>query len=274
MERWLFSACVLMNHNTFKSGNYSLYPSLSASYQPIEAFKISASWSKSTRMPTFTELYYNTATHQANENLLPEKSESIDLSFGYRNALINAQLTGFLLWGRNMIDWIKQQPADNPTSTNITKVSTQGIDASIRLRLYSLIPALGERAALSVAYTRLSQEYDTGEHISQAANAISYLRDKLVIGFNHRIAGNLSANWYFRLQKRMGDYEKYENYAATGIRETYPAFSTLDLLLDYRWEDFNVHLTVNNLYNTKYVDWGNVPTPGFWLSGGVSYTIK
>jgi iron complex outermembrane receptor protein len=274
LDRWLFSAGILMNHNTFKSGNYSLYPSLSASYRPIDALKISASWSQSTRMPTFTELYYNTATHQANENLLPEKSESIDLSLGYHNTLIDIQLAGFSLWGRNMIDWIKQQPTDNPTSTNITKVSMQGIDASIRFRLYPLIPALEERATLSVAYARLFQEYDAGEHISQAANAINYLRDKLVIGFNHRIAGNLSANWYFRLQKRMGDYEKYEDYAATGIRETYPAFSTLDLRLDYRWEDFNVHLAANNLYNTKYVDWGNVPTPGFWLSGGVSYTIK
>jgi iron complex outermembrane receptor protein len=241
---------------------------------PIDAFKIAASWSKSTRMPTFTELYYNTATHQANENLFPEKSESIDLSFKYHNALFDAQLTGFLLWGRNMIDWIRRQPTDNPTSTNVTKVNTQGIDASVRMHLYKIISALGEKSAISVAYTRMFQEYDAGGQISQAANAINYLRDKLIINFNHRIAGDLSANWYFRLQKRMGDYEKYQNYTSTGTWETYPAFSMLDLRLDYRWEDFNFHLTTNNLYDTHYYDWGNVPTPGFWLSGGVSYIIK
>jgi iron complex outermembrane receptor protein len=274
LERWLFSAGVLMNHNTFKSGDYGFYPSVSASYRPASPFKIAASWSKSTRMPTFTELFYNTETHQANENLLPEKSESADLSLSYNNALFEAQLTGFLLWGRDMIDWIKQREEDKPTASNITKVNTQGFDASVRFRLYDLIPALGERAALSVSYTRLFQEYDADGNISQAANAINYLRDKLIIGLNHQIADNLSANWYFRLQKRMGDYEKYENYAATGIRETYPAFSTLDFRLDYRWDDLDIHLSANNLYNTKYFDWGNVPTPGFWLSGGVSYKMK
>jgi iron complex outermembrane receptor protein len=274
LEKWLLSAGVLMNHNTFKNGNYELYPSVSASYRPAEAFKIAASWSKSTRMPTYTELYYNTATHQANENLLPEKSESVDLSFGYHNRLIEARLTGYLLWGRNMIDWIQKTLSDNLTSTNITKVDARGIDASVRIRLCDLTAALGENAALSVAYTRLFQEYDAAGNISQSANAANYLRDKLVVGFNHRITGNLSANWYFRLQKRMGDYERYDNYAPTGIREGYPAFSTLDLRIDYRWTDWNFHVNANNLYNTRHFDWGNVPTPGFWLSGGIAYTVK
>ncbi|GHU89499.1 TonB-dependent vitamin B12 receptor [Bacteroidia bacterium] len=273
-EQWLFSAGVLMNHNTFKSGDYGFYPSLSASYRPIDAFKIASSWSKSTRMPTFTELYYNTATHQANENLLPEKSESADISFGYTHSLIDAKLTGFLLRGRNLIDWIRLNPADKPQSSNITEVNTQGVDASVRLRLYSILNALGDKSSLSVAYTRLFQEFDAGGTISESANAINYLRDKLIIGFNHKITGNFSANWYFRLQKRMGDYEKYENYVGTGIRESYPAFSTLDLRLDYHWEDWNLHLSANNLYDTHYFDWGNVPTPGFWLSGGISYTIR
>lgn len=273
-EQWLFSAGVLMNHNTFKSGDYGFYPSLSASYRPIDAFKIATSWSKSTRMPTFTELYYNTATHQANENLLPEKSESADISFGYAHSLIDAKLTGFFLWGRNLIDWIRLNPEDKPQSSNITEVNTQGIDISVRLRLYSILNALGDKSSLSVAYTRLFQEFDAGGTISESANAMNYLRDKLIIGFNHKITGNFSANWYFRLQKRMGDYEKYENYVGTGIRKSYPVFSTLDLRLDYHWEDWNLHLSTNNLYNTHYFDWGNVPTPGFWLSGGISYTIR
>ena len=274
LDQWLFSAGALMNHNTFKNNDYGFYPSLSASFRPADAFKIAASWSKSTRMPPFTELYYNTVTHQANENLLPEKSESLDLSFGYTHPLVDAKLTGFLLSGRDLIDWIRVNPADKPQSSNITAVNTQGIDLSLRLNVYRILPEIGEKSSFSVAYTRLFQEFDAGGTISQSANAMNYLRDKLIIGFNHKITRHVSANWFFKLQKRMGDYEKYENYVTTGIRESYPAFSTLDLRLDYHWNDWNFHLNANNLYDTQYFDWGNVPTPGFWFSAGICYSIR
>ncbi|MDR1860530.1 MAG: TonB-dependent receptor [Bacteroidales bacterium] len=273
LNKWLVSAGVLMNHNTFRSGEYGFYPSLSASYRPVEAVKFTSSWSKSTRMPTFTELFYNTATHQANENLLPEKSESFDLSAGYHTPLFDASITGFLLWGRDMIDWIKELPTDKPTSSNITEVNTQGIDANIRFRLNRITPMLGNHSVLSVAYTRLWQNYDANGLISQSANAINYLRDKLVVGVNHRIVGNLSANWFFRLQKRMGTYEKYENYTATGEFDGYPAFTTLDMRLNYDFGDCSIHINANNLYNTRYFDWGNVPTPGFWLTAGVKMRL-
>jgi len=266
LSRWLFSAGVLMNHNTFRNGEYGFYPSLSASYRPVDAIKIAASWSRSTRMPTYTELYYNTATHQANENLLPERSESLDLSLRYRNSRIEVGITGFMLWGRDMIDWIKVNADDKPTSSNITKVDTRGIDASLRL-------LLGNQTSLSVAYTRMSQQYDAGETISESAAAINYLRDKLTVGFNHPVVGALTANWQLRFQKRMGTYEVYDNYVATGRYADYPAFATLDLRLDYRVGGLLFHLNATNLTDTKYCDWGNVPTPRFWLMGGVGYSF-
>ncbi|MDR3236087.1 MAG: TonB-dependent receptor [Prevotellaceae bacterium] len=274
LKKWLFSAGVLMNHNTFRSGDYGFYPSLSASYRPAEPLKIAASWSKSTRMPTFTELYYNTATHQANDSLLPEKSESFDLSLTYRHRLFDAALTGFLLWGRDMIDWIRYAPTDNPTSANITKVDTRGADASLRFRVGRVLPVLGENSFLSVAYTRLFQEYDAEGYISQSANAMNYLRDKLTAQLHHRIYGNWSASWYFRFQKRMGTYQRYENYApVAGVFDAYPSFSTLDLRIDYRLDNWNFHVSAVNLYDTEYFDWGNVPTPGFWLTGGISVSL-
>jgi iron complex outermembrane receptor protein len=273
-EKWVFSAGVLLNNNTFTGNEYRLYPSVNVSFRPFGNAKIAASWSKSTRMPTFTELYYNTETHQANENLKPEKSESTDLSFHYRTGFFEANLTGFLLWGRDMIDWIKVKEGDKAFSSNLTKVNTQGIEGIFRFRLVELFPALGEKSALTVGYTRLFQEYDARGHISQSANALNYLRDKFTVQFNHRIYGELSAGWYFRLQKRMGVYEKFENYKSAGRFEPYPVFSTLDLRLNYRYREWDFHVSVNNLYDTHYFDWGNIVQPGFWLSGGIVLCVK
>jgi iron complex outermembrane receptor protein len=68
----------------------------------------------------------------------------------------------------------------------------------------------------------------------------------------------------------MGVYRRYENGADMGIHP-YPAFSTLDVKLYYEFKKTTFHVDINNIYNTRYYDIGNVPQPGFWLTGGVSY---
>lgn len=269
LEKFVFSAGVLMNHNTLLNGKYKFYPSVSASYRPMDGFNISSSWSKSTRMPTFTDLYYTTETHNGNSGLKPEKSESLELNFKYSQSFFSAYLTGFLLWGRDMIDWVKVD--DKWASWNLTKVDTRGVEMGVKLRLGDVIPALGGQSSLSLDYTRMHQTSDTQEMVS--LYSLNYLRDKFTAQFHHQIYKGLSAGWYFRFQKRMGFYEKYENLEKVG-NEPYPAFSTLDLKLNYKYNDLMFNLSMNNLYDTHYFDRGNIPQAGFWLMGGISYTFR
>ncbi|NLY25351.1 MAG: TonB-dependent receptor, partial [Bacteroidales bacterium] len=48
-------------------------------------------------------------------------------------------------------------------------------------------------------------------------------------------------------------------------------FSLLDLKANYALSNMDIFMQVNNLFNTTHVDFGNIPQPGFWLSGGISY---
>lgn len=274
LDKLVLSGGALINYNTFISGKYKVYPSLSASYRPWDSFTIASSWSKSTRMPTFTELFYNTETHIANDNLLPEKSESTDLTFRYRHSIVEFSATGFLLWGKNMIDWVKEDKDSKPTSTNITRINSQGVESNLKLYLSTILPILGENPSLTLGYMHMWQDYDTNEYISESKNKLNYLRDKFTIQFNHKIINRLTANWFFRTQKRMGRYSKYVDNKNTGELVSYASFSTLDLKLDYKIEKLTVHLSMNNLYNKKYIDYGNIEQPGFWLSGGLSYALR
>jgi len=268
----VLSAGVLMNHNTLLSGKYRFYPSVSVTYRPVEGFNISSSWSKSTRMPTFTDLYYTTETHNGNSGLKPEKSESLDLNFKYNKSFLSAYLTGFLLWGRDMIDWVKVNATDTKwASWNLTKVDTKGVEMGVKFGLADVFPVLGEQSSVSLDYARMHQTSDAQNMIS--LYSLNYLRDKFTAQFHHQIYKGFSAGWYFRFQKRMGFYEKYENLVKVG-NEHYPAFSTLDLKLNYKYNDLQLNLSMNNLYNTHYFDRGNIPQPGFWLMGGISYTFR
>lgn len=273
LDYFVISAGVLMNHNTLENGKYKFYPSASIAYRPTDAINIYTTWGNSSRMPSFTELYYTTETHDSNENLLPERSQSIDLGFKYKNSFISAYITGYMMWGRNIIDWVRKQREDGKivsASWNHIAVNTQGIETGVRFRLSEILPVLGENASLSLDYTRLHQDSDTKGQSSMFK--LNYLRDKFTSTFNHRVYKDFSVGWYFRYQQRMGMYTVYENSINTERIEPYKAFSTLDVKLNYQYESFLLHINLNNLYNTKHNDVGNIPQPGFWLTGGISYT--
>lgn len=269
LEKFVISAGVLMNHNSLQSGEYEFYPSVNITYRPVDELNISSSWTKSTRMPTFTDLYYTTETHDGNDGLKPEKSESLDLGIKYQNSTISTYLTGFILWGRNMIDWVRVE--DKWASWNLTEVNTQGVEMGIKIRLANMLPVLGKQSFLSLDYARMHQSSDSKDLLS--LYSLNYLRDKLTTQFHHHIYRGLTAGWYFRYQKRMGFYEKYENLEKVANVD-YPAFSTLDLKLNYTYDDISFNISLNNLYNTHYFDRGNIPQPGFWLTGGISYTFR
>lgn len=272
LDKFVLSAGVLMNHNTLQDGEYEFYPSASISYRPVNKVNISTSWSKSTRMPTFTDLYYKAPTHVGRNDLKPEKSESLELGLKYRETFFSAYLTGYLLWGTDIIDWVKERPEDKAyTAWNMSKVDTKGIEMGVQFRLGDALPFLGEHSSFALDYTRMNQTGDTGEMISMYS--LNYLRDKFTAKFHHQIYKGLSAGWYFRFQKRMGVYEKFTDLKSAGY-EHYPAFSTLDLKLNYQYNDMKFNLSMNNLYDTDYYDRGNIPQPGFWLMGGISYTFK
>jgi iron complex outermembrane receptor protein len=274
LEHFVLSAGVLMNHNTLEDGKYKFFPSASVAYRPDDKINIYTTWGKSTRMPTFTDLGYTTETHEGNDGLKPEESQSVDLGLKYKDTLVNAYLTGFLMWGRNIIDWIEKQKPNGDivsASWNHTEVNTQGVEMGVRFNLTEKLPVLGSNAYLSLDYTRMHQDYDTKGEVSQ--HRLNYLRDKFTTTFNHQIYKGLSAGWYFRYQKRMGTYKAVENRVDIG-RKPYRAFSTLDLKISYRHENLLLHLNLNNLYDTQYNDLGNIPQSGFWLMGGISYTFK
>lgn len=271
LDKIVLSAGALLSNNSLEKDKYHFLPSASASYSPIRQVKLHTSWSKSTRMPTFTDLYYTTATHTGNEQLKAETSEAWEVGAKYTNDFLALYATGYLSWGRNVIDWVKNNPEDKTwTSWNHTKINTKGIEMGAKLQLSYFAQQLGEDTYLKFDYSQMTQDVNTQDMIS--LYSLNYLKSKVTAQLNHKIIDNLSAGWFFRFQNRAGSYIKYENLKPAE-RENYPSFTTLDLKLNYKLNNADIYLNLNNLYNTNYFDLGNVPQAGFWLMGGISYKI-
>ena len=266
-RKFVFSTGVLANYNTLQDDKLRFYPSASIAYKPVDALKIYTTWSRSSRLPTFTDLYYTTETHNADETLQAEHSESFDLGINYRHEYFNLTVVGYIMNGRDMIDWVRKPGDEKWASWNHTEVDKQGVEAQINIPLQPLAAFL-ENSSLSLSYARMDQKCDSRG--LESKYTLNYLRDKFTAGLSHNIYKGLSANWSFRLQDRMGSYRKYEDGADKGLHP-YPSFSTLDLKLYYEYEKLTFSLNLNNLYNTQYYDIGNIPQPGFWLISSIKY---
>lgn len=262
---------VLGFENTSFKQAFKLYPSLSVDYKINNNINVFSSYSQSSRLPTFTDLYYTTKTHIGNTDLKQEESESVELGSKYRNRYFLSYVSGFWLGGKNMIDWVKKNPDDKWESKNITQISKFGLEVGVKLFLNEMISSLKYPTTLKIDYSRMHQEVIKNEYISNYA--LNYLRDKLTAQLYLPLyKDKLSATISFRYQKRMGEYLKYEDLKPTQ-KEDYPAFTTMDISLNYNFKNFNIYCNMNNIFNTKYFDLGNVPQPGFWLIGGVSINL-
>ncbi|MDH8701662.1 vitamin B12 transporter [Dysgonomonadaceae bacterium PH5-43] len=262
---------VLANHNTAFDNDFGFYPNINAGYWINDNYKIFASWNSATRMPTFTDLYYKGKTHKGNSDVKPETSKSFELGTRFVNHFADIYLTGFFMKGDNLIDWVKENPEDLWESRNLTTLDKIGIELNAAFSLEKLIPTL-PYSELRIGYTFLNQDKEAGELISNYV--LDYLKHKITVGLNHPIYKNISADWQFRWQDRQGTYTKYENYVAA-YETPYQSFCILDLKIKWQaYKNLNIYVSANNLFDVSYYDLGNIPQPGIWVLGGLSYTIS
>ena len=58
-----------------------------------------------------------------------------------------------------------------------------------------------------------------------------------------------------------------------GRVQSYHPYSVVDSRLSWRADTYSLYVEGNNLLSHRYVDYGNVPQPGFWLMVGAKYHI-
>ncbi len=269
------TAGVLANYNTALHGNYQFYPSVNAAYRFSPDVRIFASWNKAMRMPSFTELFYSSLTHKGNAFLKPERSEAWEVGshWGNSRSVVSGYTTLFYQRGKDLIDWTKASDTLAVwQSVNYKKVNTKGLELGAKVNLKTLLPQLADGSSLQVDYTKMYQSADAGNNIS--SYVLNYMRDKVAARLILPIGNKISTSWNWRWQNRAGTYAKYDATSKTSTAEPYPAFSTLDVRLDYRpVSNCVIFANVNNVFDHTYFDLGNVPQAGVWATAGVSYTF-
>jgi iron complex outermembrane receptor protein len=73
---------------------------------------------------------------------------------------------------------------------------------------------------------------------------------------------------HYRWHDRTGTYTD-----TGGTVRSYRPYSVVDSRLSWNADNYSFYIEANNLTAHRYVDYGNVPQPGFWLTVGARYRL-
>jgi iron complex outermembrane receptor protein len=275
---------VFFEHN-FKSGNLSVsggimanfnsgldyrlnwFPGVDVSYWLSTNLKWLASYNRSLRMPTFTDLFYEGPTNEGNPELEPEEAATVEAGFKYVGKAFTGHLNGFYRKGTNLIDWGRRTGDDKYTTSNVNEIDARGIEISTTLFPQEF--GLSVIEMVSAGYSWLDQDKNPEEGY-ESVYVLNHLIHKLNLGIKHKIFRDLSARWNFLYQDRAGHFLR----SSDNVQVEYKPFLLTDLRIIWQKGGWQVFAEAANLFDREYYDMGELERPGRWIKGGVNFTLK
>lgn len=270
LEKFTVNAGLMANLVSDNKDGVSFFPGIDLSYQIQDNLKLIGSWNTSLRMPTFTDLYYNGPTNLGNPELKPERSSAFEGGLKLNTARINSHLVAYHRKGKNLIDWIKYNEADEIwLSMNHTEIGSAGIDFQITYfpsdDIHDLVPGKVE-----IGY--FYNQQDKGESPVISYYVLDNLRHKLTGSLSFQLPYNINFDLKSVFQDREGTFTFYDGDEYSEERVFEP-FWIFDLKFSKQFSAVNFYLSVNNLFNKKYYDVGNIIQPGRWIKAGVTFNL-
>ncbi len=259
-DRWFASAGLAVTQNkefgTHANGGVDL------AYRPTNYSRMFLAANSAVRLPTFTDLYYQSATQISNPNLKPEKSTTFELGTIINPRRYTLTATVYYRNGKNIIDWVKQPDATKWESRNLTEVNAYGMDMGFEYRFEnSFVKSTGVKYAY-LTLDKAASGYDS-------KYALDYLKHKLIVNLNHAIWSKLSANWSYALYDRSGTYTDSKSNAAM----EYTPYGLLNTKLTWNADKILLFAEVNNLLNEQYIEFGGIAQPGIHINLGLRLSI-
>ncbi|MDP4203037.1 MAG: TonB-dependent receptor [Bacteroidota bacterium] len=214
------------------------------------------------RMPTFTDLYYQSTTQHGNPDLKPEDAFNADVHLLWTPEKWTVRVAGFKRFGHNIIDWVRLPNELVWHSENLTDVNSLGSELAVDYR-----PAWRWVDNIHLDYTYLHVSKGSSQYISSYST--DYLRHQAKMRISQPLVGKLSAAWQLSLNDRAGTYVN----VVTNKETQFKAYLLCDLKLQWKEKHYRIFAEATNLFNTTYFDFGNLPQPGRWFKAGVSVGV-
>jgi vitamin B12 transporter len=270
LGKWCLSGGLMINWNSTFRNKLKLYPGTDISYSILSNLKIYGSVNRTLRLPSFTDMFYESPDTYGNINLKPEKATSAEGGLKLTTSELSGQLSFYHRIGKDIIDWVLG--ADTLWhAENIANISVDGIDISAMLNINEILSSDFFIKELNLSYSYAGIRKSTGDFESKYA--LDNLKHKFTATTSISINKNTGAAIYLIFQDRNGNYDVYNQATRDYDLVPYSSFWLVNTKL--HWEKGNIYFFIdaNNLFNTTYRDISNVVQPGRWVIGGVKLNI-
>ena len=252
---WEMAASALIHANSAMPSGYGY--SLSASWHTTPAITLSAAISRSDRQPTFTDLYYHSATQIANPLLHSETSHSAEFAAKYHKVPWHASTDIYLRRGTDIIDWVRQPDESVWHSMNHSRIDAIGFDMNIGYHSDKFV----RYADLTYCYNTIDKE--AKGYVSQYA--LDYLRHKVSANIAISPAKPLVVKASLAYHYRIGGYTDL-----SGTMIKYSPVCIINAAIEYHLKKWTFFVEASNLLNRIYYDYGGIPLPGTTWAAGVN----
>ena len=267
LRRWTISAGLMASMTSAIDHRFRFYPGIDVAYRPTSRWKLLFSYNKGFRLPTFTELYYKSPTHEGNRDLKAEHNHSLSLGAEHRWNGAEASVKSFYHRGTQMIDWVMYS-ADDIFHTASFDLDNVGVQVQGKIAFPEFLGRETWMRSLSMGYTYIHQTKHDAEGVVKSNVAMEYLRHKFVASLSHRIYNRLSMSWDFRWQERVG------SYVSSGKLVGYHPYAMLDAKMQWDAPRYQLFVQATNITNHRYYDLGSVPQPGIWVMAGARFRLS
>jgi iron complex outermembrane receptor protein len=243
--------------------NFNLSGGIDIDYAISSNFKAFATANHGYRLPTFTDLYYNTATHIANHDLKPEKANIYEAGLKYFSPKFRANASVFYRTAKDVVDWVRMPGEEKWQSRNHTEINALGTD----IWLQYIMPENKFLRQIKLSYSFMTQDKNAAEFESKYA--LEYLNHKATLFVYHEFFKKLHFSWNIIYRDRNGTYADYQ----TNEIKKYKSVFLVNARLQWTTNKIAVYFDADNIFNTKYVDFGGLVQSGTWLKTGIKVRL-
>ena len=237
----------------FSDFKFFAFPGIDIGYQVLDNLRVYGNLGYTYRVPTFTDLNYQSPTTIGNPGLEPEKAFSQEIGLKWNMAGFNASVAVFNRDSNRLIDYVKMQNSDPWQPQNIQDVTTKGFETQLNYT-FSL-NSFDQK--LQLGYSFLDDK------IKQSSFTFSQYS---VNSLKHQVVGS----YYMQLFKNFTHSILYR-YSE---RTSGDSYSVVDMGAAYTLKAFEFSLFANNIFNTEFTETNFVPMPKGNLLFGIRYNFR
>ncbi|MCF6360997.1 MAG: TonB-dependent receptor [Cyclobacteriaceae bacterium] len=241
--------------NYYTDFGFNSLPGIDVGYSLSNHITVFGNIGYTYRIPTYTDMYYQSPVNEGNPGLLPEYAWNYELGLKTKGmATVNAEVSLFYRDGKNMIDWVRATDTDPWKPINVLDLDMRGFDTNVSFKLDNSLPPTFK--LLSINYTFIDAKVENPENqLSRYAleNLQHQFRATLNLGYGNKIVHSISAGYYDRVN--LDDY------------------TVVDSRISYKEEKLSLFADVTNIFDVEYQETNLVVMPGRWFKMGVSFDV-